>query len=63
VLTGLGRSVTRWWTFGWALPCAATGILGLVGGGLPGWALTVLTAVVIGWQVVYEPIHARVGRP
>jgi low temperature requirement protein LtrA len=64
VLTGLGRSVTRWWTFGWALPCvAATVVLGLVGGGLPGWALTVLTAAVIGWLVLYEPIHARVHRP
>jgi low temperature requirement protein LtrA len=62
VLTGLGRSVTRWWTFGWALPCAAAAVaLGLFGGGLPGWVITVLTAVIIGWQVAYEPIHARVG--
>jgi low temperature requirement protein LtrA len=63
LLSGLGRSVPRAWTLGWSVPCVvAAVVLGLVGGALPGWAVTVLAAVIIGWQVAYQPLHDRVER-
>ncbi|HEX5405751.1 MAG TPA: hypothetical protein VFX16_26045 [Pseudonocardiaceae bacterium] len=41
----------RSWTLGRALPAmVVVVVLGLVGGPLPGWAVTVLMAAVIGWQ-------------
>ncbi|HEX3589214.1 MAG TPA: low temperature requirement protein A [Pseudonocardiaceae bacterium] len=62
-LSGIGRSVPRAWTVGWTVPCvAAAVVLGLVGGALPGWLLTVLAAVVVAWQVSYEPLRNRLAR-
>ncbi|HEY3747983.1 MAG TPA: low temperature requirement protein A [Pseudonocardiaceae bacterium] len=63
VLTGIGRPVARSWTLGWALPgMVVIVVLGLVGGPLPGWALTVLAVAVVGWQVAYQPIHDLLER-
>ena len=63
VLTGIGRPVARSWTSGWALPgMVVIVVLGLVGGPLPGWALTVLAVAVVGWQVAYQPIHDLLER-
>jgi low temperature requirement protein LtrA len=63
VLSGLGRSVPRVWTLGWVVPCVVAAVLlGLLGGALAGWAVTLIAAAIIGWQVLYQPIRDRVER-
>ncbi|GAA2119825.1 low temperature requirement protein A [Actinomadura napierensis] len=60
VLGALAR-LPRRWLLGWAVPCvAAPVLLAALGADLPAWALALILAAVVAWQVAYPRVTRQV---